>query len=149
MLEIKDVLRDLFEQKISVQIANDEIQIAHSQETPDCIHRLRAMNDRWKSAIEDLTPQGSEYVDDPERCAEAIRDRCQWPKMIIRLRVQLASLRKDKDMAVHLLRKWKAWWPEPYGNVSEMAFWLDVDEFLAAIDKAEMNGLHMRVGRNV
>lgn len=37
---------------------------------------------RWKKAVEGLTPGGSEYVNDPERCAEAIRKRCEWPRQI-------------------------------------------------------------------
>lgn len=47
---------------------------------------------RWKTAIEGLTPQGSEYVNDPDACAAAIRQRCQYPKMIIELKRQVAEL---------------------------------------------------------
>lgn len=48
-----------------------------------------AMLKRWKSAIEGLTPNGSEYVDDPEACAAAIRRRTRWPQQIIALRTEL------------------------------------------------------------
>lgn len=30
---------------------------------------------RYKKALEDLTPSGSEFVNDPEYCAEFVRDR--------------------------------------------------------------------------
>ena len=33
-----------------------------------------AWNKRWKSALESLTPSGSEYVDDPERCVAFVRE---------------------------------------------------------------------------
>ncbi|MDZ4346125.1 MAG: hypothetical protein U1E51_27245 [Candidatus Binatia bacterium] len=48
----------------------------------------------WKKAIEGLTPSGSEYVDDPERCATYIRDRFAGPKMVRDLREQVAELRE-------------------------------------------------------
>jgi len=58
----------------------------------DGLTDLRAELARWKAAIEGLTPQGSEYVDDPERCAEAIRERCRYPKQVIGLRAENAAL---------------------------------------------------------
>lgn len=68
---------------------------------------LRAEVKRWKAAIEGLTPQGSEYVDDPEACAAAIRHRTQWPKQIIELRTALAASQKEINaawLAIH--RSW-------------------------------------------
>ena len=50
---------------------------------------------RWKAAIEGLTPNGSEYVDDPEACAAAIRARTRWPKQIIELRAEVEFLRSE------------------------------------------------------
>ena len=93
------------------------------------------------SRIADMEPKLAAAEKDAARKQGRIDEMYKERSLLIlekgALRVQLASLRKDKDMAVHLLRKWKAWWPEPYGNVSERAFWLDVDEFLAAIDRAK------------
>lgn len=52
------------------------------------------MNVHWKAAVEGLTPQGSEYVDDPEACAAAIRERCRYPKQIIEARARVEQLEK-------------------------------------------------------
>jgi len=56
------------------------------------VAELEDMNLRWKKAVEGLTPQGSEYVNDPERCAEAIRYRCQYPRQILDLQKRVGEL---------------------------------------------------------
>lgn len=58
-----------------------------------------AMQKRWKYAVEGLTPNGSEYVDDPEACAAAIRKRCQYPQMIIELRARLVEVEAKAAIA--------------------------------------------------
>lgn len=47
--------------------------------------------ERWKKAVEGLTPSGSEFVNDPENCAAFIRKRTQYPRMIIELREKLQA----------------------------------------------------------
>lgn len=56
------------------------------------LKEVQAMNKRWKAAVEGLTPNGSEYVDDPEACAAAIRRRTRYPKMVIELCAQQTKL---------------------------------------------------------
>ena len=60
---------------------------ASQQETRDAL----AVVASWKRAVEGLTPGGSEFANDPERCAQFIKDRCNYPKQIIELRKQLAA----------------------------------------------------------
>lgn len=68
--------------------------------------RLKEENGRWKAAIEGLTPNGSEYVDDPEACAAAIRHRTRWPQQIIEARAELSRLRKENaEVALTELRE--------------------------------------------
>src|SRR5687767_11215945 len=47
---------------------------------------------RWKKAVEGLTPGGSEFANDPERCAQFIKDRCNYPPQITRLRTRNEQL---------------------------------------------------------
>lgn len=54
---------------------------------------LEAEIKEWKKAIEGLTPSGSEFVNDPKACAEYIRRRTNYPKMIIDLRAENERLR--------------------------------------------------------
>lgn len=61
--------------------------------------RLEREKERWRRAIEGLTPSGSEFYNDPEYCAEYIRKRTQYPKMIIELREQVARLERERDAA--------------------------------------------------
>lgn len=56
--------------------------------------------DRYKMMLEGLTPGGSEYVDDPERCAMVIRDRFAGPITI--LKRQKAKLQAGAEMATWL-----------------------------------------------
>lgn len=51
---------------------------------------------RYKKALESLTPGGSEFSNDPERCAADIRERTNYPKQIIELRAELAALKEQK-----------------------------------------------------
>jgi len=53
---------------------------------------LRERVTAWKKAIEGLTPSGSEYVDDPERCAAYIRERLAGPKTVRDLRARVKVL---------------------------------------------------------
>ena|SRR3990167_9037255 len=53
--------------------------------------------DRYKKVLEGLTPGGSEYIDDPERCAEAIRFR--WAGPVTILKRQAARLKAAEEMA--------------------------------------------------
>lgn len=59
----------------------------------DAEHRAELL--RWKKAVLYLTPGGSEYVDDPERCAEAIQHRVTVPQMVIALRTELEAAKKQ------------------------------------------------------
>ena len=70
----------------------------------DEIAELKAMNRRWKAAVEGLTPHGSEFVNDPEACAAAIRARCDWPRQIIEAREEIARLRD----ALTAIAEWKS-----------------------------------------
>ena len=60
------------------------------EEDRDCAQRhmreAQDMTARWKKAVEGVTPPGSEYVDDPERCADFIRFRSNYPPIIIALK---------------------------------------------------------------
>ena len=48
---------------------------------------------RYKHALEGLTPGGSEFVDDPERCAETVRStRDTLMRMVVRLTKQVHEL---------------------------------------------------------
>jgi hypothetical protein len=98
----------------------------------EVVDRLMEENRRWKLAIEGLTPHGSEYVDDPEACAVAIRERCRWPKQIIEARAEIERLRKENaEVALAELRemfpseyvyiKQRHWFPEWKGASSEVA----------------------------
>lgn len=60
---------------------------------------LRAVLERWKKAVEGLTPSGSEFVDDPENCAAYIRKRTQYPQIIINLRAGNERLRGELAQA--------------------------------------------------
>lgn len=57
-----------------------------------CWRARQAEVDRWKKAIEGLTPSGSEFVNDPEFCAAYIRKRTEYPRMIIELRERVKEL---------------------------------------------------------
>lgn len=49
---------------------------------------------RYKQALEGLTPGGSEFVDDPEYCAEFVRrSRHSQHETIVRLTKELNALR--------------------------------------------------------
>lgn len=49
---------------------------------------------RWKKAVEGLTPGGSEFFNDPERCAKFIRDfQMSIPARIVRQEAEIAALR--------------------------------------------------------
>lgn len=69
----------------------DSLRTENEQLLARC-EAAESLTARWKTAIEGLTPQGSEYVNDPDACAAAIRQRCQYPKMIIELKRQVAEL---------------------------------------------------------
>jgi hypothetical protein len=56
------------------------------------IEEQDTMLKRWKAAVEGLTPNGSEYVDDPEACAAHIRERTRYPKQILELRARVEEL---------------------------------------------------------
>lgn len=68
---------------------------------------LRAGVARWKHAVEGTTPGGSEFVNDPERCAEYIRESRQFPKQIVELRTRLTAayteLRKLRPSLIAIL----------------------------------------------
>jgi hypothetical protein len=49
---------------------------------------------QWKAALEGLTPSGSEFVDDPERCAAFVRDRLDANH-----RMLMDALRKLRELA--------------------------------------------------
>ena len=74
----------------------------------------KEMNLRWKKAVEGLTPTGSEFVNDPERCAAFIRDRTRWPKQIIEARKKLAEaeeragrMEEEHDMLLNRIAELK------------------------------------------
>jgi len=85
---------------------------------------LRAVLERWKKAVEGLTPSGSEFVDDPENCAAYIRKRTQYPQIIInlragneRLRGELADMQATFDLSYNAnLRGIKLWQDANPGN---------------------------------
>lgn len=66
------------------------------QPCPECAMKLELFA-RYKKALEDLTPGGSEYVNNPERCATVIRDRFAGP--IALLKRQRARLEMAEEMA--------------------------------------------------
>ena len=47
---------------------------------------------RWKKAIEGLTPSGSEFVDDPERCAVHILARTIGPRKYVEMGQRVEQL---------------------------------------------------------
>lgn len=55
----------------------------------------------WKKAVVGLTPSGSEFVDDPKRCAEYIRKSTNYPKMIVEMRAELAAMRETGPCGKH------------------------------------------------
>lgn len=56
----------------------------------------------WALALQSLTPGGSEYVDDPERCVEAAREgREFWRRATSEFKQQLA----ERDTEIARLRK--------------------------------------------
>src|SRR5207245_1879827 len=61
----------------------------------------------WKKAVEGLTPSGSEFVNDPVACAKHIRERCNWPAIISRLKQENADCvhieDKDRRALIYLL----------------------------------------------
>lgn len=79
------------------------------------------------AALESLTPGGSEYVGDPERCAEHIRGRIDsLGKLVVKLTLQRKTFREALSKAytcrasmnsavVEVIEK--ALWPERYGEL--------------------------------
>lgn len=63
---------------------------------------LEARLDRWRKAVEGLTPGGSEFYDDPERCAQFIKraSYMELTKQVSQLEAQLAA----KDRALNNAR---------------------------------------------
>lgn len=85
VVELRDALNVWLDEP---EIENLRAQLAAAQqETRDAL----AVAASWKRAVEGLTPGGSEFANDPERCAQFIKDRCNYPKQIIELRKQLAA----------------------------------------------------------
>lgn len=66
-------------------------------EAAKIIEQLMAEIARWKKAVEGLTPGGSEYADDPEACARAIRHSTSIPKMVLDLRAKVAELQAENE----------------------------------------------------
>ena len=54
--------------KVIRQLDQDEEHIART------IYEVTKLP-QWKAALEGLTPSGSEFVDDPERCRQFVKDR--------------------------------------------------------------------------
>jgi hypothetical protein len=52
---------------------------------------------QWKAALEGLTPSGSEFVDDPERCRKFVKDRLDNGHTML-----MDSLRRCKALQVAL-----------------------------------------------
>lgn len=75
----------------------------------------QSMLARWKRAIEGLTPGGSEFADDPERCALFIRDRTNYPRQIVELRTELARLRAIEQAARQLAGEFR--YTNAFGSV--------------------------------
>lgn len=95
---------------------------SHVRACRDCEPIIEALNHkdtehekvvkRWKKAVEGLTPSGSEFVNDPERCAKYIREKTRYPKQIIDLRAKL-------KVAEEALEKLKT--PDSNGMIAEEA----------------------------
>lgn len=72
-----------------VRLTNDLWELRHR------VDEAQVVIARWKKAIEGLTPSGSEYVDDPERCAQHIRLRLSLSSDRLRkARTEIAALRE-------------------------------------------------------
>ncbi len=57
--------------------------------------------DRYKRALEGLTPGGSEFANDPERCAAYVRDTIEHQhRMIIKFKLRGDKILKDYEDAV-------------------------------------------------
>jgi hypothetical protein len=57
-------------------------QVAHQVLTADQVHSLLL---RYKKSLEGLTPGGSEYVNDPERCAAFVRSSMTSLQSVIKI----------------------------------------------------------------
>lgn len=65
--------------------------------------RINALGPRWSLALQSLTPGGSEYVDDPERCVSYIRETrdCQHQTIVRKVREiqrQATLIEKFRDL---------------------------------------------------
>lgn len=90
--EVGKIRAALFEAKTQLKEMDNTVKLCDT--VMDLYRELaesQSMTLRWKKAVEGLTPSGSEFVDDPERCAAHIRKRCQYPPIIIRLKEELAE----------------------------------------------------------
>ena len=72
----------------------------------DINRRKLELFDRYKKALESLTPGGSEYVDDPKRCAETIRERFNGPVKILK---RLSAKLKTSDLCERYQQHREEW----------------------------------------
>jgi len=73
--------------------------LAFSNQQEETIAALRAELERYKLALESLTPGGSEFSDSPERCVEFVRSREKLPARILRLEAENARLTAECEAA--------------------------------------------------
>jgi len=84
-------------------------QLAKSKELMRQIDKrefyLQAENEQLKKLLESLTPGGSEFYNDPERCAAFIREQLAAPpKIIAGLKKQVEVLRDGLKYALEVIK---------------------------------------------
>lgn len=110
------------------------------QPCPGCARKLELFH-HYKKTLEGLTPGGSEFVDDPERCATAIRDRFAGPVTILkRQKVKLEAaeeMGKALKNAIGYFIEMQAAYENAMGiSPSICAYALEMEDALASWDKA-------------
>lgn len=129
-------------QALRVEKCHFELRAESARLAAEEIARLRAEVARWKSAVEGLTPGGSEYVDDPERCAEHIRQWCAWPKKMIALKAENEQLRSVLQDERNLCKLYKesfdvADWAYNVAEASRLRLAADKNQLVEAIEDAK------------
>jgi hypothetical protein len=81
--------------KIMLALDSEETQ---TQETFATIIDKETKLPQWKAALEGLTPSGSEFVDDPERCQMFVKNRLDSGHMML-----MDSLRRCKAIETALV----------------------------------------------
>lgn len=72
----------------------------HAERLRARVAELEAEKKTWKNALEELTPGGSEFVDNPKRCADFVRAKIETMWKVIASRAAELEAERDEQNAV-------------------------------------------------